>query len=159
MNQSKKAPRITVKVSLSPTIYLFSDPKPPKLTPTVTSSTEKALSIWSIQVAFPSRLALCSKRYNITDVMTGTRAPQHHLQVHRTQPMMGTRGGNDGQYLMTVLSGVPKTFSWNIAPARPALIIDSPEVELTSRVYGFKDLEPDHSYQLRCAIKELRGGP
>lgn len=160
-------PKISVVISLSPTTYHFSDPTPPELSLTITSNSERPLTIFTWRTILHPQLALCQRRFVITDLTCGIEVPQTSVRLQRPA-FARTRDHPDHQYYLTIHPGTPIVIStpFGRGTARPqpkaivqrgwALDDDGNEIKIrrSKAAHGVDGLEAGHRYRLDVASTE-----
>ncbi|KAL8779831.1 MAG: hypothetical protein Q9213_006746 [Squamulea squamosa] len=104
------SPKISITISLSPETYHFSDPSPPELTITVTSKSDKPLTIFTHSTILDPHLGLFRNRFTITNLTNGLKVRQSNICIKRF-PFKRIHRSSDKKYFMTIHPGVPSIVS------------------------------------------------
>ncbi|KAL8686699.1 MAG: hypothetical protein Q9218_006926 [Villophora microphyllina] len=163
---STGVPEITITLSLSPTIYRFTNPTPPELTLIAVSDADRPFTVFSQDTVLHLDTALRRRCFTITDLTAGVEVPQDLVKPYRAQPFRRTRGSGSERYFVTLEPGIPVILSTSFGPARDSYpqpnAFYKPDYPLdkngdaTVHVHGVDGLIPGHRYCLSVAIEELQ---
>ena len=166
-----KAPKLSLKLSLSPDTYSFFNPKPPELSLTITSNTLEPITIFTWHSVLYPKLALAQRRFIITDLSNNAQVTQTSTQVQRAA-FTRIRGSPDEAYYLTIERDTPLIISTpfgrsgNVRPQPKAVVERGWELDEDGRerkirrsvhAQGVDGLEVGHRYRLDVAPESLRG--
>ncbi|KAL8848649.1 MAG: hypothetical protein Q9221_006323 [Calogaya cf. arnoldii] len=149
-------PEISIRLSLSPLTYHFSNPVAPELSLTVTSDAEEAFIFFTWSTLFNPRHALVRNCFVITDLTTGFEVSQPHNICTNRGPFKRFRGCDDEKYLLTIEPGVPKVISFSFGGHRPLPKGSERDGNIIRIAISVDGLEPGHRYRLDVAEGPLR---
>ncbi|KAL8765435.1 MAG: hypothetical protein Q9209_007503 [Squamulea sp. 1 TL-2023] len=148
------SPKISIRISLSPEAYHFSDSSPPELTITVTSSSDKPSTMFTHSTILDPRLALRRNRFIITDLTNGLKISQSNICIKRS-PFKRIRGCSDEKYFITIQPGVPSVVTTTFGP--DGRVRPQPRSEKDGdNAHGVDGLEPGHNYRLSVVMGRSR---
>lgn len=165
---SPQAPKLSVKLSLSPTTYSYSNPDPPILSLTISTNAEKPLTLLTYNKPFNPRSGMTNDCFPIWDLTTDTAIKQTSVRVNRL-PLSRAKGSSDEQYFLTLQPSEPTTVSTRFARGNAAFRPlskaqadrEREEAERTNHARrsmfacGVDGLEPGHRYKVSVAKGQL----
>lgn len=111
---SPQTPKLSVKISLSPTTYSYSSPDPPLLSLTITSNADRPITILTYNKPFHPQSGLTQNCFPIWDLTADEGVQTTTVRVQRT-PLSRARGSSDEQYFLTLHPHTPSTVSTRFA--------------------------------------------
>ncbi|KAL8686619.1 MAG: hypothetical protein Q9224_005389, partial [Gallowayella concinna] len=162
-------PEISIALSLNPTTYHFSNPTPPELCLTMTSNSDKPLTIFTFHKILNPHLALAQRRFIITDLTEAVEVMQTNIKLQRPA-FSRMRGHPDEKYYLEIIPGLPTLVSTAFArahdlPPQPKAIVqrgleldkDGNETDARRSIFatGVDGLEAGHRYRLDVAPEGL----
>jgi len=166
-----ESPKLWIILSLSAATYRFSDPTPPELSLTVTSNSERPLTVFTLHSILWPKLALAQRGFIMTDLTTGAEVKQTSIQLQR-KAFTRIRGSPDEKYYLTIHPNHPTTVATPFsrggnARPQPKAVIEGgwvldengKEMKVRRSVYaqGVDGLEVGHRYRLDVVPEKLQG--
>lgn len=105
---TEASPKLSVKLSLAPTTYHFSNPDAPELSLTIESRAESPITLFTWGTPFVPRMALVQQGFVLTSINSNAEVAQTSIMIQRL-PMSRARGSGDEQYFLTLLPHTPIT--------------------------------------------------
>ncbi len=136
-------PSLSVKLSLSPSAYSFSNPAPPVLALTIESHADRPLTLFTRNTPFHPRSGLTSACFLIIDTADNTPIPQSTIRIQRG-PLSRMRGSGDEKYFLTLYPHTPTVVSTGFTRG-------------STRACGADGLEGGHRYKVGVARGGLMG--
>lgn len=164
-------PKLSIKQSLSPTTYHFSNPTPPVISLAVESHAENPITLFTWKTPLDPASALTQGGFIITDVGNNTIIQQTSIRLQRT-PISRARGSGDEKCFLTLHPHVPTTVSAfgrggaDVRPQPRAVVergweLDEQgnerKVRRSTKACGVDGLESGHRYRVDVARGELMG--
>lgn len=164
-------PKLSVKLSLNPSTYHFSNPTAPTLSLSIESHADKTLTLFTWNTPFAPTLALHQGGFIITDVVNNTIIPQASVHIQRA-PFSRARGSGDEKYFLTLephtVTVIPTEFGrgggWR---PQPRAIVEKGwelddqgnerKIRRSTKGCGVDGLESDHSYRVDVSRDKLMG--
>ncbi|KAI4228549.1 MAG: hypothetical protein L6R36_001586 [Xanthoria steineri] len=142
---------ISIKLQLSQPTHHYSNPVAPELSITVTSDSDKPLTMFTWSTLLNPKLALLRNHFIITDLTTGVEVPQFAISCIRRGIFKRVRGCEDEKYLLTIEPGLPKVVSISFGGKRPLPKGSEWDGRVIHSAAGVDGLEPGHRYRLDVA--------
>ncbi|KAL8814507.1 MAG: hypothetical protein Q9191_008542, partial [Dirinaria sp. TL-2023a] len=111
---TSQAPKLSVELSLSPTTYSYSDPNPPTLSLTITSNSDRPITLLSYSKPFHPQTGLIQDCFPIWDLTANKTVETTSVRVQR-MPLSRARGSGDEQYFLTLEPHARTTVSTRFA--------------------------------------------
>jgi hypothetical protein len=164
-------PSLSVKLSLSPSAYTFSNPAPPVLALTIESHANRPLTLFTRNTPFHPRSGLTNACFLIIDTADNTPIPQSTIRIQRG-PLSRMRGSGDEKYFLTLYPHTPTEVSTGftrggtVPPQRRAIVErgweldergNEQKIRRSTRACGADGLEGGHRYKVGVARGGLMG--
>lgn len=164
-------PKLSVKLSITPSTYHFSNPTAPTLSLDIQSHADKTLTLFTWATPFAPALALNRRGFVITDVANNTTVPQTSVMVQRA-PFSRARDSGDEKYFLTLEPHAPITVSavfgrgGGMRPQPRAIVEKGWELDeqgnerkirRSTQGCGVDGLESGHTYRVDVARDKLMG--
>jgi len=165
------SPTLSIILSLSATTYHFSEPSPPGVSLTITSNSERPLTVFAWHSILWPNLALAQRDFVMTDLTNGAEVKQTFIHLQH-QAFSRIRGSQDERYYLTIYPKSPITVSTPFgrggdARPQPKSVIErgweldenGKEMKIRRSVHaqGVDGLEVGHRYRLDVVPEKLEG--
>ena len=164
-------PKLSVQLSLSSSIYSFSNPVPPVLALTVESHSDRPITLFTWNTPFDPASALTQRCFTITDMANNGTHPQNQIRIQRLPPSRA-RGSGDEHYFLTLQPHVPVVVSTEFSRGggqrpQPRAIVERGwmldeqgnelKIRQSTQGCGVDGLESGHRYKVDVARGGLMG--
>lgn len=167
---SISGPKLSIKISLSSTIYHFSNPTPPMISLVVESHADRPITLFTWNTPLDPASAMTQGGFIITDVANNTIIPQTSIRLQRA-PISRARGSGDEQYFLTLhphaLTTVSTAFgrgSFDVRP-QPRTVVErgweldeqgnERKIRRSIQGCGVDGLESGHHYRVDVSREKL----
>lgn len=165
-------PKLSIKLSLFPTIYRFSNPIPPMISLVVKSHADTPITLFTWNTPLDPASALTQGGFIVIDVANNAIIPQTSIRLQRA-PISQARGSGDEEYFLTlhphVLTTVSAAFGrgdFSVRP-QPRSVVErgweldeqgnERKVRRSTQACGVDGLESGHRYSVDVCGKKLMG--